>query len=284
MTVPKKIDLNDWCAFGGGAAGTSYYHKTDDHLVLKMYWERWPEARARDEYERSRKVFELGVSCPEMYEYVTDGKCYGMISQRIHNKKSFFRILSEQPERVDELARRFAAAALKLHDTECDTTVFSPLKDRYENAFAKMDVPDDVRRGLLDLLHGFPDGTRCLHGDMQGGNIITDGEKDYWIDLGDFAYGSPTLEFSTLWHNALHLGDDTTLDIFHIKADLQMEFSRLVLKYYYNLDKLTPTEVDAIMQRLKRAACVEFARWIYIKPEEKPGILPITIQELRELL
>lgn len=285
MTTAKLIDMNDWYEFGGGAAGSSYYNKKDDSLVLKLYWERWPEARARSEYERSRKVFEMGVSCPEMYEYVTDGKCYGMISQRIKEKKSFFRILSEEPDRVDELARRFANEALKLHSTPCDTKLFRPLKERYEIAYAGFgkEVPVHVKEDLLKLLHSFPDGTTCLHGDMQGGNIITDGKKDYWIDLGDFAYGSPTMEFSTLWHNAINLNDAKTLDMFHITADLQMKFTRLVLQYYYNMDKLTPLEQDTIMLRIRRAAVVEFSRWMYILPEEIPDILPSVIRQLEEL-
>lgn len=279
----RLIDLTDWDEFGGGAAGASFFHKTDDSIVLKLYGEEWPEQRALNEYERSCLVFKMGVSCPETYEYVTDGKRFGMISQRIKNKKSFFKILSEQPERVDEMARRFANAALKLHSTECDTSVFRPVKERYETAFAGMNVPTDVKEELFKLLHSFPDGTRCIHGDMQGGNIITDGQKDYWIDLGDFSYGSPTIEFSTLWHNSINIPDEKTLDMFHIHSDLHMKFTQLVFKYYYNTDNLTELEIQTIMQRIRRTAVVEFARWMYIIPEEIPDILPAVRSQLAEL-
>lgn len=282
MITPTFVNLNDWYEFGGGAAGASFYHKSDENLVLKLYPGKW-EHRAYSEFERSRKVFELGVPCPETYEYVTDGNRFGLISQRINNKKSFFRVLSEQPERVDEMARRFADMALKLHKTECDTTVFRPMKERYEIAFSKMDVPEDVREDLFRLLHSFPDGTTCLHGDMQGGNIITDGENDYWIDLGDFGYGSPTIEFSTQWHNATNLSDDKIMDMFHIHKDLHMEFTRLVFQYYYNMDKLPEKEQQEIMLRIRRSAVVEFSRWMYILPEEKPDILPMVQQQLEEL-
>ena len=285
MTTAKLIDMSDCCEFGGGAAGSSFYHKSDDNLVLKLYWEQWPEERARSEFERSRKVFEMGVNCPETYEYVTDGKCFGMISQRIKEKKSFFRILSEEPGRVDEMARRFASEALKLHSTPCDTTKFHPIKERYEIAFARMseEVPEQIKDDLLKLLRSFPDGTTCLHGDMQGGNIITDGKKDYWIDLGDFAYGSPTIEFSTLWHNAINLTNDQTLDMFHISSDLQMKFTKLVLQYYYNLDKMTHEEQDTIMLRIRRTAVVEYARWMYVNPVFIPDILPAVTEQLEEL-
>ena len=279
----KRIDLNDWIEFGGGAAGSSFYHKSDEGLVLKLYGERWPQKRSLDEYVRSRSVFEMGVPCPEAYEYVTDGKRYGMISQRIKDKKSFYRILSEQPERVDEMARRFAVAARKLHDIECNTSVFRPLKERYEVAFTDMKAPQDVKNELFKILHSFPDGTRCIHGDMQGGNIITDGEKDYWIDLGDFSYGDPIMEFSTLWHNAINLGDAKILDMFHIHQDLNMEFTKLVFKHYYGEDISDGQSGNEIMLSIRRAAVIEIARWINIVPEETDDILSIIRPQLAEL-
>lgn len=279
----KRIDMNDWDEFGGGAAGSSFYHKTDDGLVLKLYGERWPQKRSLDEYVRSRHVFEMGVPCPETYEYVTDGRRYGMISQRIRDKKSFYKILSEEHERVDEMARRFASAARKLHSIECDTSVFRPLKERYETAFANMVAPQDVKDDLLKILHGFQDGTRCIHGDMQGGNIITDGEKDYWIDLGDFSFGNPEMEFSTLWHNAINLGDAKILDMFHIHEDLNMEFTQLVFKYYHGADWLDEQKRSDIMLKIRLSAVIEFARWINIVPEETDEILPVVRRQLAEL-
>lgn len=46
------------------------------------------------------------------------------------------------------------------------------------------------------MLDSLPSPKTCLHGDFHIGNIITNGEKDYWIDLGDFAYGAP--DFQTI--------------------------------------------------------------------------------------
>lgn len=36
------------------------------------------------------------------------------------------------------------------------------------------------------------------------------------------------------------------------------------------------------MLRIRRSAVVEFSRWMYILPEEKPDILPM-VQQLEEL-
>ena len=52
---------------------------------------------------------------------------------------------------------------------------------------------NDAERNIRACL---PSPKTCLHGDFHIGNIITNGEKDYWIDLGDFAYGAP--DFQTI--------------------------------------------------------------------------------------
>lgn len=67
------------------------------------------------------------------------------------------------------------------------------------------------------------------------------------------------------------------------KWDLHMEFTRLVFQYYYNMDKLPEKEQQEIMLRIRRSAVVEFSRWMYILPEEKPDILPMVQQQLEEL-
>ena len=44
---------------------------------------------------------------------------------------------------------------------------------------------------MRQFVRSVPEAITCLHGDMHIGNVITDGMRDYWIDLGDFAYGNP---------------------------------------------------------------------------------------------
>lgn len=63
------------------------------------------------------------------------------------------------------------------------------------------------------------DTPRCVHGDLHIGNIITDGERHLWIDVGEFAYGAPEWDLALLWTMCHNMPDDRVQHIFHITHD-----------------------------------------------------------------
>jgi aminoglycoside phosphotransferase (APT) family kinase protein len=58
-----------------------------------------------------------------------------------------------------------------------------------------------------------------VHGDLHIGNIITDGERHLWIDVGEFAYGAPEWDLALLWTMCHNMPDDRVQHIFHITHD-----------------------------------------------------------------
>jgi len=112
MATYKKINLEEWESFGDGGYGESFYHKTDDSVILKLNKTSVSAAKAQEEFRRSKAVYDMGIPSAEPYEFVTDGERYGMIVQRIQGKESFGRILADHPERLEELAGITAESAL----------------------------------------------------------------------------------------------------------------------------------------------------------------------------
>ena len=100
----NTVNLQEWEPFGGGGFGTSYYNKTDDSVMLKLNKPSVSEGTARQEFLRSKAVYEMGIPSAKPLEYVTDGQRYGMIVERIQGKESFGRIIADHPERLEELA------------------------------------------------------------------------------------------------------------------------------------------------------------------------------------
>ena len=197
----KIVDLQEWVSFGGGGFGESYYNKTDDSVILKLNKPGISASKAEDEFLRSKAVFEMGIPSAEPYDFVTDGERYGMTVQRIQGKQSLGKIIADHPERLDEMAGVTAEYAKALHATPCKTDCFDSIAVRSrEMILANQVIPDDIKERLAGYIDELEPATTCLHGDLNPCNIITAQGKVYWIDLGDFGYGDPLLDFNILSH------------------------------------------------------------------------------------
>lgn len=230
----KTINLDEWTAAGRGGYADSYFHKSDETLILKLNFEEYPAEKAYEEFSHSRAVFDMGIPCPEPLEFVTDGKRYGLISRRIVGKKSLTRIMSEDPSRTDEMARILAEKARELHSIPCNTEMFSSIEERYRHDInACPFIAEDVKAKLNGYLDELTPSTNCLHYDQHPGNVITADGKYYWIDLGDFGYGDPDLDFGILIVMCEWTPKKVLDDLLHISRRQCREFTRLYGEYYY---------------------------------------------------
>lgn len=273
----KLINLEDWEQFGEGGVGTSYFNKNDESLILKLNVEGWPEERTYGEYSNSKNVYETGVNTPKVYDYVTDGKRYGYTAQRIKGKKSYSRMLADEPSKLVELAKLFAAEAKKLHSTECNTAVFSSPLTAYKKMIDECSsIPQDIRQKLQRLYeeHNL-NATTCIHGDLQMGNLIVSEGKEYWIDLGGFGYGDPVIDLANMYLIGFILPAQMVNNLFHISRRKFHKFYYAFLEAYYGAK---PTEQQ--LEHIKHAALFRAGVCIAAKPQSATLFLP-AIREQR---
>ena len=102
--------------------------------------------------------------------------------------------------------------------------------DRLEN------LADDFKKRFHRFLDTVPATPTCLHGDLHIGNIITDGNRDLWIDVGDFAYGVPEWDLSTMYYGAHSLSPERADNIFHLDNDTLRAHWDAFAKVYYGTD------------------------------------------------
>ena len=107
-----------------------------------------------------------------------------------------------------------------LHSTAADTTKFRSTLSIYRDFFTASRSDDrvfmDACDRILTEMEQNDDRSTYLHGDFHFGNMITDGNRDYMIDLGAFSYGNPLFDLS-LFHIVTHLlPSGFTEHIYHI--------------------------------------------------------------------
>lgn len=234
----KQISLSDYVYSGEGANGASYFHKSDPTIMLKMFKENFPIDLAEDELNQSHLVYEAGIPSPKPGEMVVDENgCYGIIFHRIPNKVSFSRAIGNEPERVEEYARRFARMCLGLHSTELDTTKFRSARqidlDRLEKSrYFEPEEKEKFRNFLLSV----PEATTAVHGDLQYSNAVMSDEGDMFIDLGGFSYGHPYFDIGQVLLCSVYTSPEFITDVYHMSVETAGEFWKYFVKEYFGED------------------------------------------------
>lgn len=219
MDSYQKIKLSDYVRSGEGGTAVSYTHKTRNTLA-KLYNPGFEADRAREEFHTARAVFEMGLPTPEPLRLVTDGERYGAEYELVKGKRSFTRIISEEPERLQEISLTFAEWARRLHATPVPPGRLRSYKEVLIQFYKeKTLVPEAYKQKALAFLETVPDAPTCLHGDLQIGNIITDGDRTLWIDVGEFSHGTPEWDISIMWIMGVRMGEERANSLFHLTSE-----------------------------------------------------------------
>lgn len=259
----KRInDYSAWEPFGKGGRGTTYRSKEDPSVILKMD-NRGVEKYVREEFELSKKVSSLGIPTPKVYDLITDGKLYGYTAQLIKGKKSLCRIVSEDPSRMDGMAKLFAERALEFHSKK-----YGPSEPVGESGFDITDMKqrtieciktnkyltDKTKETILAEIQSIPDTGTCLMGDFHFGNLITTGENDYWIDLGEFTHASPAFDLARFGFS-LELPSFITKNLFHVdNRQLKVFYDKFLAYYLEGYERMNGTlQREELLRQVKIA-------------------------------
>ena len=232
----ERINLDDYFQTGEGGTALTYNHKNGKTLA-KLFLPSLAADTAAREFRINRVVYDLGLPTPEPIRLITDGTRFGAEYELISPKRSFCRIISQEPEQLEPLSKRFAKLAHQIHQTAADMKRLPDMKDlvrtwidRFEN------LPDTYKKRIYQFMETVPSQPTCLHGDLHIGNIITDGQRDLWIDVGDFAYGVPEWDLGMMYFSANFMSAERCDNIFHLTPDTMKEHWKVFAQAYYGTD------------------------------------------------
>ena len=233
METYKQIDLNNYVQTGEGGTSLTYTHQTRPTMA-KLFNLANEAEMAEREFLTARAVFEMGVPTPEPLQLVTDGERRGVEYELIRNKRSFTRIISQEPERLEEISLAFARMARELHTRKADTSRFTSVKERLRRFYQEKGnlVTEEYKERALAFIDKSPDADTCLHGDLHIGNVITDGRRSLWIDLEQFSYGEPEWDLGWMWTICNQIDGKRSDFILHLTPDtLKAHWSVFIAAY-----------------------------------------------------
>lgn len=232
----EKIDLSDYELSGESYASLSYNHKNGKRM-MKLYTSCMTKETCEAELKMTEKVQALGINVPQAYRLVTDGERVGVEYERINPKISFSSAIAQEPSKLKHYAESFADMSKELHAKRCDPNKFTSAVEHFKGVVARTKYLDEEgRQKAHHFLDQIPESPYCLHGDMHIGNVITDGRKNWWIDLGDFRYGIPLFDLGQFYFLSHCNPDELTQGMFHLDNKTMQEVWRVFVKRYYATD------------------------------------------------
>ena len=232
--------IKDWIPFGDGATSTCYRHKDIPGIMLKFFDQgRTGADYAELEYTLSNAVSSMGIPTPRAVQTVTIGDKTGIIYERITPKISVSRLCVDNPDKFDEYVLRFTAECKELHATTCTADSFESRKQQVVEAIeSNGGLSEKSKKFLLDLADSVEDSRTCLHGDMQSGNLVSNGKNYFWIDLGAFAWGNPMFDIGGMYFfYKSRLGQMLYGKIFHMNKTQLSRFWNVFADEYSNGNK-----------------------------------------------
>ena len=260
METYKRIDLNDYVQTGEGGTALTYNHK-DGKTLAKLFIPSVTADNAIREFRTGQVVYDLGLPTPKPIRLITDGERFGAEYELIQHKRSFTRIISQEPDQLVPLSERFAVLAKQIHQTPADTTRLPDMRELAGIWIDRLtDFPDELKRRFHRFLDTVPSTPTCLHGDLHIGNIITDGQRDLWIDVGDFAYGVAQWDLGMMYYSSHFLSPERADNIFHLDNDTLRAHWDAFATAYFGTD--SQEALDAEVRKLHPFIATKMAFFI----------------------
>ncbi|MBQ9661480.1 MAG: phosphotransferase [Bacteroidales bacterium] len=252
---PERLDMTKYEEFGASYMSKSY-NSADGDAMIKVYGNNVPQEMVAHEKAVARAVMLFGLPTPLVGTLYADGGKTALDFERIPGKRSFSRIISEEPERTEEITRRFARMCRQLHATPCDTAIFEDKALAHREAVIRCkDLTDSEKAKILAFVDSIPAATTCIHGDLQMSNVIMTPEgEELWIDLGDFGYGHPMLDLA-MWYFLTRLNnEERSQQLFHLGLEQLARIWDLFVEEY--AEASSPEEKEAFEQEVRPYAAL----------------------------
>jgi uncharacterized protein (TIGR02172 family) len=189
MNLSKDVDcyMNKGKLIGKGMTAEVFEWGKDK--VLKLYFERYNDARVKSDAKIEYEVHQTGVASPEVFDVINLDNRIGIIYQRIYGK-TIIKQMETEPWRLTSLASKTAELHFKIHNFSSND--LPTQKERLKTAIkdSSLLLGDKVKK-ILHYVDSLPGGSSLCHGDFHFSNIMVSDNNLVAIDWTHAYKGNP---------------------------------------------------------------------------------------------
>ena len=262
MTVERalrQLSVEGCEVIGVGGVGTVF--RLNDDTIIKVFREGTTMDEVLKEITMSKEAFVMGMPTAISFDVVKVGEQYGLVYELLQ-AQTLSACLKQAPERVDELARKYADLFRQLHAIQvpADSSVPDALEhERNQVLHIRRYFPQEKIDLLLQILDTVPASNRLLHLDLQAKNAMIQNDELMLIDMGEVGYGHPILDLAHAYSAMVSLVGDYD-KIIGIPRELGVELWNRAIDYYF---EGLPADVVALRkEQIKVLSCVRNFSWL----------------------
>lgn len=262
MTVERalrQLSVEGCEVIGVGGVGTVF--RLNDDTIIKVFREGTTMDEVLKEITMSKEAFVMGMPTAISFDVVKVGEQYGLVYELLQ-AQTLSACLKQAPERVDELARKYADLFRQLHAIQvpADSSVPDALEhERNQVMHIRRYFPQEKIDILLQILDTVPASNRLLHLDLQAKNAMIQNDELMLIDMGEVGYGHPILDLAHSYSAMVTLVGNYD-KIIGIPRELGTELWNRAIDYYF--EGLPADEVALRKEQIKALSCVRSFSWL----------------------
>ena len=239
----REVSIDGCKMIGHGACGEVY--RLDDEQIIKLYYPFISDETIELEKVLSKKAFTLDIPTAISFDIVSCNGRKGVVYELI-NSKTVTELIREDYENVNKYVSLYASTCKKIHSIDGKDSSLPSFKDLNRDDVKYItDITEDERKLLYHFIDLVPDGTTCIHGDLNPNNIMFSNGECCLIDMGEFSTGIKEWDisrilFSLKYGNMFHDFND----FYKLTAEQVNTILNLFLDDYYGTH-----EIDEIISK-----------------------------------
>lgn len=164
----KEIKIGEY--LGKGETAEVFSLQNDDKNVLKLYKKNVNPTKISEEYQKTKKIFKLGINTPEVQNMLTVNNRQGIIMEKAQGQ-TLEDHLRATPEKSINIAEALGKAQASIHNHSCDNL---PSQKEFYKFYLERFYGSQKEK-ILEILDKLPENNRICHNDFHLGNVfITD--------------------------------------------------------------------------------------------------------------
>lgn len=160
----------------------------EDNKCYRIFESGYSKAEVFNEALNLARVEETGLKAPELFGVTMFEGKWAIIMEYVEGK-NMKQLLEENPDKEDELLRRFVDLQLEVQSKSCP--LMAKHRDKMNDKVSKTDLSATLRYDLHNRIEAMPRHNNLCHGDFNPSNVvIKDNGEAYIVDWGHATQGN----------------------------------------------------------------------------------------------